>query len=152
MNLQRDLVLCLLRICPGGVQIRARDVVRWFHAREQLREWFRQCGPADYESFSALIENIRMLRDRSSADGAKATRGNINELRVSHFEQPARVFYRREVSALGDILGVLFLFNLEIGDAYRVIVLERQLYRLLQCNVTRSRRVLSLSRCQDAKE
>ncbi|MGA9971961.1 MAG: hypothetical protein WBQ07_16600 [Candidatus Acidiferrales bacterium] len=89
-----------------------------------------------------MIENDRLRGNWGARHVAKAARSDFNELRIRHFEQPALIFYRGNVSAFGDILGVLFFLYLEIGDAHIVIVLQSQLYRLLQRNVARSCRLL----------
>jgi hypothetical protein len=58
-----------------------------------------------------------------------------------------------EVGTLGSLFDVLLLFNLELIDTDQVVMLERQLNGLLQCDVSwRRGRIGLLGRCKNIQE
>src|SRR5208282_1531798 len=92
---------------------------------------------AGHKCLPALIDNERALRNRRAGGSAKATRWNLDELRVGYIENPGLVAHGGKVGAPGDVLGMLTFLDLESGNTHHVIVLQRQLHGLAESQMAR---------------
>src|ERR1700740_2908555 len=114
MDFQCNLVLSLLGLCPGRIQLRARDIILRFNIREQLCERLPQTRSAGNKCSPALIESRRLSWDRRTVHGTQATGGNLDELSVGQVQKGALVTNRGEISAPRLVLRVLLLLNLHL--------------------------------------
>ena len=79
-----------------------------------------------------MVKDAAHRRNRRSPRCAQAAGADLNQLRIRHTQKTAVIAYRWEIGTLRGLFRVLFLIDRVACNADIVVVLERQLNRLLQ--------------------
>src|ERR1700676_3820100 len=107
------------------------NVVRWSDL-PKIRKGLGKLRSARDERVSALVQDGGALWNCGSADCAKGSRGNSDELRIGHLREIAVVAQDREVSTSGDVFSMFLFFDLQRRDTNDMVVLQRELHSLFE--------------------